>query len=263
VIFNVQVVFDCVDPDKIMQFWGRALQYENDTIDMTLEQMREWRKDYPQYDGRGRIDDATARRMPVYIQKVPEPKAVRNRLRPEIAVRDDALDATLNELRAHGASGSGAELTDVEGNEFTVVGGLERGDVDRVLRSVVFDCADPDRMLEFWSAATGYDASGNRCDPQPGLRTFKDGFLFVDEHRIREMPWNPRAAEGEVFDLVPGLAFVKTGEPKRTKNRLHIDLWNTAPETNRDRMLKLGATIQRWDEEHVMLDPEGNEFCAG
>jgi hypothetical protein len=261
VIFNVQLVFDCADPDEIVLFWGRALGYEMNTP-MSIEEMREWRKDYPQYDGRGRIDDATARRMPVYIQKVPEGKSGRNRIRPEIAVRDDALAQTLEALRSLGATGEG-ELTDVEGNEFTVVGGLEDGDVDRVLRSVVFDCIDPDRMLEFWSQATGYAASGNRCDPPPDLRTFKDGCLVVGGQRIRELPWNPRAADGEVFDLVPGLAFVETDEPKHTKNRLHIDLWNTEPEANRERLIKLGATVQRWDNEHVMLDPEGNEFCAG
>jgi hypothetical protein len=263
VIFNVQLVFDCACPDEVARFWGRALQYENELVDMTPEQVREWRKGYPQYDGRGRIDDAKARRMPVYIQVVPEPKTGRNRLRPEIAVRDDARAETTDALHALGATGEGAEMQDVEGNEFTVVGGLDRDDADRVLRSIVFDCRDPDRMLEFWSEATGYPASGNRCDPPPGLRTFEDGWLVVAGERVRELPWNPKAASGELFDLVPGLAFVESDEPKRTKNRLHIDLWTTNPEANRDRLLKLGATVHRWDSEHVMLDPEGNEFCGG
>ena len=261
-VFNVQLVFDCHDPDVIMQFWGRALQYRNPNVEMSLDQLREWRKDYPQYDGRGRIDDATARRMPVYIQKVPEPKTGRNRLRPEIAVRSDAVTDAIGSLHALGATGEGAELTDVEGNEFSVVGGLERVGVERCLRSVEFDCHDPDRMLEFWSLTTGYEASGDRCDPTPGLRQLADGCLVVGGERIDELPWNPDAAEGEVFDLVPGLAFVKADEPKTTKNRLHIDLWTTDAEANRDRLIKLGATVQQWDSEHVMLDPEGNEFCV-
>lgn len=259
-ILTVQLVFDGTDPDEIMRFWGRALEYENDLIDMAPDEVTEWRKRFPQYDGRGRIDDAKAHRMPVYIQKVPEPKSGRNRLRPEIAVRD--VDATLAELRGLGGTGDD-ELHDVEGNEFTVVDGLERTDVDRYLRSIVFDCLDPGRMLEFWSRATGYEASGNRCDPPVGARRFLDGGWTVDGERFVFMGLNPAVQEGEVFDLIPGLAFVATDEPKRTKNRLHVDLWNNDPEALRDRLVKLGATVQRWDTEHVMLDPEGNEFCAG
>ena len=137
---------------------------------MTPEEVREWRRGYPQFDGRGRIDDAFARRMPVYIQRVPEPKTGRNRLRPEIPVRSDELDAQIEALGALGAVGDGDELLDTEGNEFTVVGGLDGHDANRVLRSIVIDCLDPDRMLEFWSKATGYTPSDGRCDPPPGLR---------------------------------------------------------------------------------------------
>jgi hypothetical protein len=231
---------------------------------MTADEVREWRKGYPQFDGRGRIDDALARRMPVYIQRVPEPKTGRNRLRPEIAVPSDELDAQIEALGALGAVGDGDELLDTEGNEFTVVGGLDGRDGNRVLRSIVIDCLDPDRMLEFWSKATGYTPSDGRCDPPPGLRRLEDGWLVVDGERLRKLgDFNPRAKDGVVFDLCPGLAFAQTDEPKRTKNRLHIDLWTTDPEANRDRLVALGAMVKQWDTEHVMLDPEGNEFCAG
>lgn len=84
-IHNVQLMIDCVDPDEIMRFWGRALQYDNPSVRMAPDELREWRKDYPQFDGRGRIDDDQGRRMSIYIEHVPEPKATRNRLRPEIA----------------------------------------------------------------------------------------------------------------------------------------------------------------------------------
>jgi hypothetical protein len=252
VILTLQLVFDCVDPEAIARFWGSALAYEGDQHAMSIEQRREWRKDYPQYDGRGRVDDAVARRMPIYIQKVPEPKTGRNRLRPEIATGDADV------LRALGATGTGAELRDVEGNEFTVLD----SDGAPVLRSIVFDALDPDRMVEFWSAATGYQVSGNRCDPPVGARRFEDGAWVVDGERFVFLGLNPAVGEGEVFDLIPGLAFVETDEPKRTKNRLHIDLWNNDHEAVRARLEKLGATVLRWDEEHVMADPEGNEFCV-
>ncbi len=44
-------------------------------------------------------------------------------------------------------------------------------------------------------------------------------------------------------------------------NRLHIDLASTDVDGHRARLEKLGATVQRWDTDHVMLDPEGNESC--
>jgi hypothetical protein len=255
-IFNVQLVFDAADPDEVMGFWGRTLEYDNELVHMSPDDLREWRKGFPQYDGRGRIDDAKACRTPVYIQTVPEAKTGRNRLRPEIAVPD--VDGALDRLRALGAVGTGADLADVEGNEFTVV----RGDGEVRLRSIVFDSLDPDRMLDFWSQATGYEPSGNRCDPAPGLRTFENGSFVVAGTPFRSLGLNPAVEDGVVFDLVPGLAFVRTDEPKQTKNRLHIDLWNLDAEAERDRLIALGATVQRWDTDRVMLDPEGNEFCV-
>jgi hypothetical protein len=66
-----------------------------------------------------------------------------------------------------------------------------------------------------------------------------------------------------MLDLVPGLAIVRTEEPKQTKNRLHIDLHTSDAEAHQAQLRDLGATVQRWDSDHVMLDPEGNEFCVG
>ena len=59
--------------------------------------------------------------------------------------------------------------------------------------------------------------------------------------------------------------FNKVPEPKRAKNRVHLDLVNQAPAAV-DELVRLGATVvgkhqsrgQRWT---VMQDPEGNEFC--
>jgi hypothetical protein len=251
-ILTVQLVFDAADPDAIMRFWGRALGYDNELVHMQPEQITAWRKDFPQYDGRGRIDDAAARHTPVYIQRVPEPKSGRNRVRPEIIVPD--VDA----LRALGALGTGAELHDVEGNEFTVVS----GDGEPRMRSIVFDCTDPERMVEFWSQATGYVASDNRCDPPPGARRFEGGVLVVDGTPTIGHPLYPNVPDGEAFTLAPGLAFAYSDEPKRTKNRLHVDLWTTDHDGTRARLEQLGATVLRWDTDHVMQDPEGNEFCV-
>jgi hypothetical protein len=54
-------------------------------------------------------------------------------------------------------------------------------------------------------------------------------------------------------------------EPKRVKNRVHLDLVNPDPAAV-DELVRLGATVigkhqvpgQLWT---VMQDPEGNEFC--
>ena len=250
-ILAVQLVFDAADPDEIMRFWGRAIGYDNELIAMSADELRAWRKGFPQFDGRGRIDDKAGRHMPIYIQQVPEPKSGRNRLRPELLVRD------VTELGRMCPLEHGDEFADVEGNEFTAV----VSDSTR-MRTIVFDALDPERQLDFWTKATGYIPAGNRCDPPPDTRRFEDHVLVVDGKATRPLPLYPDVPDGPAFALAPGLAFVKTDEPKLTKNRLHVDLWTTDNEAHRDRLLELGATVQRWDTDHVLLDPEGNEFCV-
>lgn len=226
-IKNLQLVFDCSDPDEIMRFWGRTLEYTNQFATMTPAELTEWRKGFPQFDGRGRMDDEAGRRMPMYCQKVREAKSGRNRLRPEIAVPDLAAIT---------------ERRDTEGNEFTVI---ENGDEIR-LRTIVIDARDPDRLLSFWSDATGYVVAGDRCDPPPDAKyvlPFTDG-------------------EPRTLDLIPGLRFVGSDEPKRVKNRLHLDLHVADPEATRDHLVSNGASVLQWDTEHVLADPEGNEFCV-
>ena len=234
-LLNLQLVFDCADPDAVARFWGRALGYKNQLVSMTPDEVTEWRKGFPQYDGRGRIDDEDGRRMPVYIQKVPEAKTGRNRLRLEVAAPDGERIAAL------GARKRGDDWTDVEGNEFTIVAGDEPR-----LRTIEIDALDPSRMLSFWAAATGYVVSGDRCDPPTGAKyvlPFTDG--------------TPRD-----LDLIPGLRFVNAADPKRVKNRLHLDLHVQNAEASRDRLLAAGARVLQWDSEHVLADPEGNEFCV-
>jgi Glyoxalase-like domain len=65
-----------------------------------------------------------------------------------------------------------------------------------------------------------------------------------------------------------GLDFVLVPEPKRAKNRLHLDLSPTDRDQDAElqRLLGLGATpadVGQGDDVswHVLADPEGNEFC--
>jgi hypothetical protein len=261
-IWLVQLVFDCRDPDPVMQFWGCALGYRNDLIGLTPEAVRKFRAANPQFDGLGRIDDRELRRMPVYIQRVPEPKAGRNRVRLEISASPDDLAATTGELFRLGATAcaSVGDLLDPEGNEFSVVPTAAGG--ERRLRTIIFDALDPERLLGFWSAATGYAVSGNRCDPPPSRFSFEDGGFVVGGRRYGHITGMDAApAGGPLFDLVPGMACVPADGPKQSKNRLHVDLNSTDVAADLERLRGLGATVLCWDDEHVLADPEGNEFC--
>lgn len=259
-IWSVQLVFDCADPDAVARFWGRALEYRNDLPWASDEEIAAFRKAYPQYDGRGRVDDRELRRPPIYIQRVPEPKVGRNRIRLEIAVPQGTSSVVADQLAALGGVAVDDDLADVEGNEFSVTEDATLS--ERRLRSVVLDCLDPDRMLSFWSQATGYPATNGRCDPGGSGLTFDGGaFVFQGSRYLHVTGMEARPAGPELFDLTPGLAFVATDEPKQGKNRLHLDLNSTDADTERDRLVELGATVLRWDTDHVMSDPEGNEFC--
>jgi hypothetical protein len=106
---------------------------------------------------------------------------------------------------------------------------------------ITVDCADPQRMATFWSAALGYEIRDN------------DGNLSI---------FSPSAAG-------PDIGFQQVPEPKVVKNRLHLDLlpvesdWHAAVA----RLESLGAEKMKFFDHDptqtwwVMRDPEGNEFC--
>lgn len=240
-IRSIQLVFDCADPDRIIRFWGPALQYPDDFAyggagwGASDDKVRSFREQHPQYDGRGRIDDDDRRRVAIFIQRVPEPKQQLNRVRPELAVPENHLQEHRQRLAALGATMSEAgPCRDLEGNEFTLIGSRPRRGADVRVQSIVIDCLDPARMVDFWSAALGYPPAGDRCDPaDPAL------------------------------ELAPGLAFNEVAEPKTAKNRLHLDLNSTDYRAEADRLCELGATVvARCDDFVTLQDPEGNEFCT-
>ncbi len=259
-IWLVQLVFDCADPDAVPRFWGQALEYRNRLAHASDAEVAAFRAANPQFAGRGRVDDRQLRRPPVYVQQVPEPKEGPNRLWLEVGVAPGTRQEALRDFQALGASVNGDVLQDVEGNEFTVV---ERDDVaERQLTSVEFHCLDTARMLEFWSQATGYRVSGSRCDPVDDGLTFGDGaFQYRGCRYLHVTGMGAAPDSSRLFDLSPGLSFVPTDRPKARKNRLHLDLNSTDAGSDRDRLVGLGATVLRWDAEHVLADPEGNEFC--
>jgi catechol 2,3-dioxygenase-like lactoylglutathione lyase family enzyme len=114
----------------------------------------------------------------------------------------------------------------------------------RVL-AVVLDCADVDRMTEFWREALGAAAIWRWTDAR--------GKQYVE--------FGLGAEQGDSVLLLQPVA-----DLKRSKNRMHLDL---APRdvdqaTEAARLVDLGATVLADDADHpwmVLADPEGNEFC--
>ena len=249
-IWLVQLVFDCHDPDVVGGFWGRLLRYDNDLVHATPDEVAAFRAANPQFDGRGRVDDRALRRTPIYLQRVPEAKADRNRVRLEVVVPEGDDELVVG------------DHIDPEGNEYAVV----RGGSERCLSAIVIDAVDPERQAAFWSDATGYTLSGTRCEPPPsGLRWHGASFTHealagIELLHITAAGAPPGPAR---YDLTPALSFVAAPTAKQRKNRLHIDLSSDDALVERERLVALGAEVVQWDTDHVLVDPEGNEFCLG
>ena len=139
---------------------------------------------------------------------------------------------------------------------------------------VVFDCANPARLAEFWAGALGYVVQ----PPPDGFESWDD---FLASVGIPEDSWNDRSAVIDPDGTGPRVFFQKVPEPKTVKNRVHLDVSASGgPDTpayeRRSRirgkvasLIDAGATEVRemgartGDEYWVVLqDPEGNEFCV-
>ncbi len=104
--------------------------------------------------------------------------------------------------------------------------------------SVVIDCADPVRLVEWWHELTGWP---------------------IGEHGA---PWSDLERPGGTY-----LGFQQVPEARASKNRVHLDL-KVADEEAAAAWAQelLGATFlwrsRNADDRFVVLaDPEGNEFC--
>jgi hypothetical protein len=106
---------------------------------------------------------------------------------------------------------------------------------------LVVDCADPERLAEFWMAVLGWQRTGRY-------------------EQAVEIAGSPGPGTSLTFIPVP--------EAKTVKNRLHIDLNPVGCEQKQEveRLIALGARrvdIGQGDKSWVVLaDPEGNEFCV-
>lgn len=121
------------------------------------------------------------------------------------------------------------------------------------LHDLVFDAAHPASIARFWAAALdGYAVAPYDDAELARLRSL--GFSGPEDDPsvlVEPEHGGPRL----FFQLVP--------EPKRVKNRVHLDLLVDDPEAEVERLIGLGARIvERHPSNFVLADPEGNEFCV-
>ena len=135
---------------------------------------------------------------------------------------------------------------------------------------ITFDCADPAALSAFWADAL----PGYQLQPPPAGFDSWDAFL-----ESNGVPLEHRNDASAIVGDGPRVYFQKVPEPKAAKNRVHLDLHSgggpSVPleeqqariATEVERLTALGATVVGQHAElgvawTVMLDPEGNEFCA-
>ena len=106
--------------------------------------------------------------------------------------------------------------------------------------STVINTADMERAIAFWTVALGYV-----------VRDSDATFAVLTDPERR---WS-------------NVSLQCSDEPKRGRNRVHLDLYTTDREGEVARLEGLGATHVSWEYEEghdhvVMADPDGNEFCV-
>jgi hypothetical protein len=107
---------------------------------------------------------------------------------------------------------------------------------------IVLDCASPQDLERFWSAALGYRTHWSS----------DDFVVLVPENEVR-----------------PPLLLQRVPEPRSGKNRMHIDIVNDDIDAEVSRLEAIGAVREHEGMREMagalwvtMADPEGNEFCV-
>ena len=209
--------FDATDSAVAARFWSQTLDLAIDVSDDNVTRLR------------GEPPERT-----VWVNRVPEPKTVKNRVHLDL-VRSD-----VDTLVAAGATvlhepSPGWEwhlLQDPEGNEFCVF--APKPDEPTAL---VADAVDQEALAAWWA-----DVLGATLSPGPeGIKRW-----------LRDVPGLP-------YDV---WKFVEVPEPKTVKNRWH---WDVVCD-DIDALVAKGATLIREPDDdihwHILVDPEGNDFCA-
>lgn len=131
-----QLVMDAADPHALADFWAAALQGEVEDNSERIAGLvaAGYAQESDTLEHRGRLSwrDLTAVRGAgprILLQRVPEPRAGKNRLHLDVNVGEDGLRDEVARLVALGATegrewrepgGHWVAMTDPEGNEFDV-----------------------------------------------------------------------------------------------------------------------------------------------
>lgn len=132
---------------------------------------------------------------------------------------------------------------------------------------ITLDCADPHALVTFWAEALGYDIE----DHTEVVRS------LLEAGRLPESAVRRTDARLGFADLAachhpegqePRLLLQREVTPKRSKNRLHLDLQVGEAQVDQEvqRLVQLGAT-PAWESSDrgircvTLRDPEGNELC--
>jgi Glyoxalase-like domain len=140
----IQVVIDCADPEALSRFWALALGYKLQDPPAGSASWPEWlaASGIPEerWNDASAVVDPDGRGPRIYFQRVPEGKAVKNRVHLDLNVgggpgaareeRRERVDAEAQRLAGYGATLVGvkendfgeycAAMCDPEGNEFDV-----------------------------------------------------------------------------------------------------------------------------------------------
>jgi predicted enzyme related to lactoylglutathione lyase len=236
----VHLVIDANDPPRLARFWAAALGWEVLAEEPDEVEVSPSGYDYP---------DPVA--LPLVFVPAPEAKTVKNRVHLDLATESAGHQAdVVARLRGLGARpldiGQGdvlwVVLADPEGNELCVLEPrpvyVDTGPV----AAVVVDSPDPAALADFWKLASGWAQT-----------SAEDGFVAF------------RSPQG----VGPYLEFLRVGDPKVVKNRVHPDV---APHQGEDHAaavkvlqeagavpVDVGQGDVSWT---VLADPQGNEFCV-
>ena len=116
------------------------------------------------------------------------------------------------------------------------------------LKDICFDCVDPWALAHWWAETLGYAVRPHTAEDLAELRA----------EGIETAEGDPSIAVDPVGEPGPSFFFNLVPEPKRVKNRVHVDVFGSV-----DGLVARGAAVvehrERWT---VMSDLEGNEFCV-
>ena len=119
------------------------------------------------------------------------------------------------------------------------------------IRDIVIDSVHPAALARFWAAALdGYE-----------VRAYDD----EEVARLAALGLTPETDPAVAVDGPGPTIFLQLmPEPKRARNRVHLDLMGREDRSVEvERLRALGASVRDVRDDHtVMRDPEGNEFCV-